>query len=550
MTGPNNNKSFLDKNTVVAIVVSMVFFVAWTTYVKRKYPEADKPPVTAQTVENADAHAKDQPAAVVNDQAAPADATKPAASVAAPATSEQKEEFVSFSSDQLSFEVSSLGMGLRNIDLRAYKARDEKPIVLGAVTSQYPFSTYLAAANQPLYFKVQDAGNNTFKGVAQVGALTVEKTLTIDPARYLITSEVKVSGADGSFKGLTTYISDKLFDQPPSTGLFSGAVEDQDLFYHHEGDEKHDKISKKDGANIAVKNVKVAALSSHYFALALLNKSDILPRLETQIAPNAAEASVRLVHEPVNPGSEFKVGFQAFAGPKQLSVLQSIDPALGDVIHYGIFAWIARPLLSLLKILYGLFSNWGLAIVGLTIIVRLLVAPFNIYSFKSMKVMQRLQPEMQRIREKYKSDPQTMNREVMDLMKRNKANPIGGCLPMLLQLPAFIALYSVLGQSVELYRAPFMLWIHDLSVKDPFYVLPVLMGITMFIQQKITPSPNMDPAQQKVLQFMPILFTFFMISLPSGLTLYIFISTLFGITQQYIFMREKNPDAKISQVQA
>ena len=175
--------------------------------------------------------------------------------------------------------------------------------------------------------------------------------------------------------------------------------------------------------------------------------------------------------------------------------------------------------------------------------------PFNIYSFKSMKIMQKLQPEMQRLRERYKDDPQTMNREVMDLMKRNKANPLGGCLPMLLQLPVFIALYSVLGQSIELYRAPFFLWITDLSVHDKFFVLPVLMGITMYVQQKITPN-TMDPAQAKVLQFMPIIFTAFMLFLPSGLTLYIFVSTLFGIIQQYVFMREKTPGAKISQVQA
>ncbi len=552
MTGPNNNKSFLDKNTIVAIAVSMIFFVAWTTYIKSKYPDADKPLATTQAKENADAHAKDKAATPIGDQAAaPVDAAaKPAAAAEAAPQAEQNETFVNYSSPQLGFEITSLGMGLKNIDLRAYKSRDEKPITLGNVSSLYSFATYLALNSQPLHFKIESAGENVFKGVAQVGAMIVEKTLTIDPSRYLITSDVKVTGAGSDFKGLATYISDKLFDEPPSTSIFSGIAEGQDLYYLHEAEESHNVLTKKDGASIASRNVEVAALSSHYFALALVNTGEILPRLESQIAANAETAAARLVHEPVNPSSEFKTSFKAFAGPKQLSILEGIDPRLGDVIHYGIFAWIAKPLLKLLKILYGLFANWGWAIVGLTILVRIIVMPFNIYSFKSMKVMQKLQPEMQRIREKYKSDPQTMNREVMDLMKRNKANPLGGCLPMLLQLPVFIALYSVLGQSVELYRAPFTLWISDLSVKDHFYVLPVLMGITMYIQQKITPAPNMDPAQQKVLQFMPILFTFFMIGLPSGLTLYIFVSTLFGITQQYYFMREKNPDAKISQVQA
>ena len=157
-----------------------------------------------------------------------------------------------------------------------------------------------------------------------------------------------------------------------------------------------------------------------------------------------------------------------------------------------------------------------------------------------MKAMQKIQPEMKAIREKYKSDPTRMNQEVMGLMKRSKANPLGGCLPMLLQLPVFLALFSSLSMSIELYKAPFIFWIHDLSVKDPWFVLPVLMGVVMFVQQKITPT-TMDPAQAKIMQYMPIVFAAMMVGLPSGLTLYIFISTAFGIVQQYIFMRDKAP---------
>jgi len=169
--------------------------------------------------------------------------------------------------------------------------------------------------------------------------------------------------------------------------------------------------------------------------------------------------------------------------------------------------------------------------------------PFNAYSFKSMKAMQRIQPEMNRIKERYKDKPADqklqMNQEIMALMKANKASPLGGCLPTLLQLPPFFALYQVLGQSIELYRQPFIFWIHDLSAADPFYVLPVMMGATMFVQQRITPTP-MDPQQAKVMMFMPLIFATFMLQLPSGLTLYIFVSTLFGIIQQYIFLRDKS----------
>jgi YidC/Oxa1 family membrane protein insertase len=316
-------------------------------------------------------------------------------------------------------------------------------------------------------------------------------------------------------------------------------------------------IMRKDGLNVSERNIRLLALSSHYFTIALVDRSQVLPRFEIQIpaeSPDIAEpanlvAVGKLIHAPVGAVADFGVKYTAYSGPKSLSSLMAVDEQLATVINFGMFSWIAKPLLWLLKFLYSFFQNYGLAIIFLTIIVRLIVLPFNVYSFKSMKVMQKLQPEMQRLRERYKSDPPTMNREIMELMKRNKANPLGGCLPMLLQLPVFIALYQVLGQSIELYRAPFMLWIQDLSVMDKWYVLPVLMTVTMWVQQKITPT-TMDPAQAKVLQWMPVVFGLMMISLPSGLTLYIFVSTLFGIIQQYLFMREKTPNAKVSHAQA
>jgi YidC/Oxa1 family membrane protein insertase len=155
-----------------------------------------------------------------------------------------------------------------------------------------------------------------------------------------------------------------------------------------------------------------------------------------------------------------------------------------------------------------------------------------------MKAMQAIQPQIQALKEKYKDDQQKQQQEMMTLMRENKVNPVGGCLPAILQFPIFIALYQVLGNSIELYQAPFGLWITDLSLKDPYYILPVVMGITMFVQQKITPN-TMDPAQAKVLQFMPLIFTFFMISLPSGLTLYMLVGAVFSVVQQMYFMRDK-----------
>jgi YidC/Oxa1 family membrane protein insertase len=177
------------------------------------------------------------------------------------------------------------------------------------------------------------------------------------------------------------------------------------------------------------------------------------------------------------------------------------------------------------------------AVILLTAFVRLLVMPLYLMSYKSMNKMKVIQPQIQSLRERFKDDPTRLNQEMMTLMRSNKVNPVGGCLPMLLQFPVFIALYQVLAQSIELYQAPFGGWIHDLSLKDPYYVFPALMGVSMFVQQKITPT-TLDPVQAKVMMFMPLIFIFFMINLPSGLAIYMFVSALLGITQQFVFMRQ------------
>ena len=186
-------------------------------------------------------------------------------------------------------------------------------------------------------------------------------------------------------------------------------------------------------------------------------------------------------------------------------------------MDYGIFGFISKPLLKLMKFLHGLFGNWGVAIIALTIIMRLLMLPFNVVSFKSARAMQKIQPQLTAVREKYKNDPLAVNRETMALMKQNNANPLSSCLPMLIQIPIFFALWKTIGSSIEIYQQPFFGWISDLSSYDRFFVLPILMGITMFFQQKLTPT-TMDPMQAKILNYMPLLFSLFMISLPSGLT--------------------------------
>lgn len=227
-----------------------------------------------------------------------------------------------------------------------------------------------------------------------------------------------------------------------------------------------------------------------------------------------------------------KNDFIFYAGPKEYDRLKNLNSGLEHIIDFGWFAFVAMPLFWVLKFFYSYMGNYGWAIIILTIVTRIPFIPIMHKSQKSMKKLQTIQPMMAELKEKYKKDPQKMQQETMALYKKHKVNPIGGCLPMLLQIPVFIALYNVLLRAIELRGAPFILWITDLSVKDPYYVLPIVMGLTMVIQQKMTPS-GMDPTQAKIMMLMPIVFTFMFLSFASGLVLYWLVNNVLGIAQQF-----------------
>lgn len=224
---------------------------------------------------------------------------------------------------------------------------------------------------------------------------------------------------------------------------------------------------------------------------------------------------------------------------KEYNYLNSLGNNLKNSVNFGIWGFFAVWILKGLQFFYTFIPNYGVSIILLTLLIRLITFPLQYKSFVSMKKLQLIQPELTKIREKHKEDPQRLQKESMELFKKSGANPVGGCLPLLLQMPVFFAFYKVLYSAVELVDAPFMLWIQDLSNKDQFYVLPVLMTGAMFLQQKITPNTIQDPVQKKVMLFMPLIFGFIMKDLPSGLSLYICVSTIFGILQQLMVFNAK-----------
>ncbi len=274
-----------------------------------------------------------------------------------------------------------------------------------------------------------------------------------------------------------------------------------------------------------------------YFLSALLPSRESVARVQVETVQGVVLNTAFSPFTSLAPGESADFGYTAFFGPKDIDILTAVHPVLGEAVDFGFFSFLARPLLHVLKFFYSFVGNYGVAIILLTVIIKLLFWPLTHKSYSSMKAMQKLQPQMQKLREKHKNDREKLNREVMELYKTHRVNPLGGCLPMLVQIPVFFALYKVLMISIEVRHAPFIFWIQDLAAKDPYYITPILMGATMFIQMKMSPT-TLDPMQAKIFMAMPIVFTFMFLNFPSGLVLYWMINNILTILQQYMINRK------------
>jgi YidC/Oxa1 family membrane protein insertase len=280
------------------------------------------------------------------------------------------------------------------------------------------------------------------------------------------------------------------------------------------------------------KNVQWAGFADKYFLSAILSDKNSIASVD--LKKNAAGFMESIVSSPqvtINAGQSVTVTHRLFVGPKDIDILKGQGNDLVQSLDLGWFTVIAKPLLYTLKFFYNYVGNYGIAIIIITIILKALFFPLTHKSYKSMKDMQKIQPKMAALKEKYKDDRDAMNKAVMELYREHKVNPMGGCLPMVVQIPVFFALYKALMFSIELRHAPFFLWVTDLADKDPYYVTPVIMGISMFVQQKMTPS-QMDPIQQKMMLALPVVFTFMFLSFPSGLVLYWLVNNILTIGQQ------------------
>lgn len=380
--------------------------------------------------------------------------------------------------------------------------------------------------------------------------LIVEKRYTFHPESYLIDLEVLIKNATGADRKQRIWI--QLEDYYPESGggyAFEGAsaLINKKL--------EQIKIKKIEDKGVLEGEVSWIALEDRYFMKSIIpiEEGESVVRLSVNDANIVKSRLGGKGPEIISNGFQETHTYKIFFGPKSMRILRDQGYELNRAIHFGMFDFIAKPLLWFMNFIYGFIPNYGVAIILLTIVTKILLWPLGNKSYKSMNEMKRIQPLMAEVREKHKSDKKMMNQEMMALYRTYKINPMGGCLPMLLQIPVFFALYRMLYQAIELRHAPFFLWINDLSAPDrlfrfgfsiplmqPPYGVPVLtlvMGATMLLQQKMSPPPG-DPAQAKMMMLMPIVFTFIFINFSSGLVLYWLVNNVLSIAQQYYIQKK------------
>tara|TARA_R110002096_G_scaffold433650_1_gene652865 strand:+ start:22656 stop:24335 length:1680 start_codon:yes stop_codon:yes gene_type:complete len=539
------------------LVVVYMLFLEWNTF-----QEANAPVVDSATVEKTIIPELPEAMAVsavtdVGDLPEIIDESKiPTPEV----TNEINTRLVKVSTDVLTVLIDTQGGDIVRVDLPKHLTElgeSSSPFILLNRTSS---TTYIAQsglvgangtdtkAGRPLFsvdaeqYQLQDGEDSlTVNLTLRQGEVLITKRFTFKRSDYLI--------------GLTYHV-DNQSSHPWKAGLFGQIKRDS----HNptvgnsmgmapflgaaltSNDENYKKLDFEDIEDETFKETVTGgwvAMVQHYFISAWVPDQSIsntfnLRKLGSQDLYMLGFTSPQVAVEPGEKG-ELKAAF--YAGPKDQYRLEKISPYLDLTVDYGLLWWIAKPLFWVLYQLHMVLGNWGWSIIFLTVMIKAAFFRLSATSYRSMANMRKLQPEMARLKDLYGDDRQKMSQETMSLYKREKVNPMGGCLPILVQMPVFMALYWVLLESVELRHSPWILWISDLSVKDPFFVLPLIMGVSMFVQQRLNPTPP-DPMQAKVMQIMPIAFTFFFMFFPAGLVLYWTVNNGLSIIQQWLITRK------------
>jgi YidC/Oxa1 family membrane protein insertase len=525
------------KRTILAVALSMAVLVLFQKYFA---PRPTPAPGAAVTEAGRPVAPESPPPAGTS---APVSAPAPAMT-AAPTTATRVTQAV-LENDLVSVELSSRSGSVVGARLKAYReglGPDSPPVhllfspsgtdVAGAVR----LPSTLPGWDQVYEETARETNRVEYAWTSPTG-LRIEKTYTLRPGRYDLELSVRLVNGTGA------PIADRL-------GLMMvqdfSAREDRYAFigpaYLKGGDFEEVKLKKlKEGVQ-EPGQVAWGALLEKYFLVAAIPdwKDGSGLRIGAyQGQEKVAELELDGPRFDLAPGETRSAGFRLYLGPKLIEALAPLGSNLTEVVNYGFFHVIAKPLMVFLNFIYGLIGNYGVAIIILTTLIKAVFWPLSARSFKSMQRMKELQPKMQRLKERYADDRERLNMEMMQLYKTHKVNPLGGCLPMVVQIPFFFALYKILLGSIELRHAPFFFWLQDLSARDPYYITPLLMGASMFLQQRMTPmSGGGNEAQMKMMMYgMPAIFTFMFLNFPSGLVIYWLVNNLLSIAQQAMMLR-------------
>jgi YidC/Oxa1 family membrane protein insertase len=460
--------------------------------------------------------------------------------------------------DVLKAEISSVGGELMRLELLKHKDTldPSKNVVLFDLS---PERTYLgqtgliggAFPNHRTPFTVEpgprslDSGNEVkLVLTAEQGGVKLTKTYIFHRGAYTIDVKHDVTNLSGAPVSPSLYVQlvrdggklpgdSKFYSTFTGPAVYTDADKFQKLTF--------DKIdSGKDSHATHADNGWVAMIQ-HYFVSAFVPPEKATREIFTKKVDNNLYAVGEILPlGSVAPGATVSMDTRLYSGPQESATLEKVAPGLELVKDYGWLTIVAKPIFWLMTQIHKVLGNWGWTIIVLTILIKLAFFPLSAASYRSMAKMKLVTPKMTAIRERYKGDPQKMNQAMMELYKTEKINPLGGCLPIAVQIPVFIALYWVLLASVEMRHAPWLGWIHDLAAPDPFYILPVLMAASMFVQTKLNPTPP-DPVQAKVMMFMPIIFSVMFFFFPAGLVLYWVVNNILSITQQWVITRKIQP---------
>ncbi|OCR25482.1 membrane protein insertase [Pseudomonas syringae] len=553
------------KRTILIVALAIVTYVGVLKW-NQDYGQAALPTqnVAASTTAPAipDTAAGTNASASADVPSASGDATAPIETPVA-----TSKDLIQVKTDVLNLEIDPVGGDVVQLRLPLYPRRQDHPDVPFQLFDNGGERIFLAQSGltgvngpdaRPAGRPVYSTAQKSYQLVDGQEQLVVDLKFTDNGVNYIKRFTFK----RGLYDLVVSYVIDNQSAQPWSGNMFAQLKRDASsdpssttatgtATYLGAAlwtpSEPYKKVSMKDIDKGSIKETVQGgwvAWLQHYFVTAWIpdknNSNAVTTRKDSQGNYIIGFTGPALT---VAPGAKGEATATLYAGPKSQAVLKELSPGLELTVDYGILWFIAQPIFWLLQHIHAIVGNWGWSIIFLTMLIKGLFFPLSAASYKSMARMRAVAPKLAILKEQHGDDRQKMSQAMMELYKKEKINPLGGCLPILVQMPVFLSLYWVLLESVEMRQAPWLLWITDLSIKDPFFILPIIMGATMFIQQRLNPTPP-DPMQAKVMKLMPIIFTFFFLWFPAGLVLYWVVNNTLSITQQAYITRKIEAAAK------